>query len=914
MLAVLAMLAMYTRPFPVIGHRLSHYEIIARIGEGGMGVVYKARDTHLDRFVAIKVLNAERTADPERRRRFIQEAKAASALNHPGIIAIYDINNEDGVDFIAMEFVEGQTLEQMIGRWGLAPANALNYAIQTAEALAKAHAFGIIHRDIKPSNIMVTTDGLVKVLDFGVAKLVAVERSPAGIDGAADTRTVSLGDKPTTGEGRIVGTIAYMSPEQAAGQPVDARSDIFSFGAVLYEMVTGVRAFGGTTTVSTLAALLNTNPKPPSELSKSLARDFERIILRCLKKDPARRFQVMADLVVELEEVRTESGEFAATAAVPSPARRKSAIAAMIAVPVLAAGMAAGALWLWPRTSVPSPSVDALTSYPGDERFASLSPDGSQVAFAWSGANEENVDIYVKPVGTETAVRVTTDPADDSVPAWSPDGTRLAFVRKQGNQTAIYWTPPVPGSERKLSDFKPSAMQVGRMTLSWTPDGNWVAVASLESSGPAVSLVPVAGGQWQTLVSNTGDGGSYCYPTLSSDGRQIAFAICRGKDNLATDAIPCDVHVLDLDAGFKPRGEPRRLTRQLSMIQGMSWAPDQRSILYGSLVGGRTSASGHLWRVAAAGGEPERVELAGAAEFPSISRSGQKLAYTRDRADYDLWKFDVNGSFVTVFSSSTNDFDPQLSPDGTKVAFATDRSGRGREIWTASLDGTSARALMPATGRELGSPRWSPDGHWIVFDGVNDEGNWDIYSVDAAGGQARRLTSHPGFENFPSWSRDGRWIYFRSMRSGSSQVWRMRPDGGGAEQVTTSGGASAWESSDGQTVYYTRHDGMGSLGELSPVYARPAGGGPERKVIDAVLRWNFVPVKGGIYYILPADLRSHAYELRLLALPAGTSKVVSRFQARTGQGLSASADGKTILYSGIGPNANADLMLIQNFR
>ena len=326
----------------MIGRRLSHYEILSKIGEGGMGVVYKARDTQLDRFVAIKILNAETTADLDRKRRFVQEAKAASALNHPGIVTIYGISSEDGTDFIAMEYVQGHTLEQLVRGSGLRPSAALSYAIQAATALAKAHAAGIVHRDIKPSNIMVTEDGAVKILDFGVAKLVQTSHGEAAADGSAATRTVTA-DGPRTQEGSIVGTVAYMSPEQAAGQTVDGRSDIFSFGAVLYEMVTGVRAFVGNSTVSTLAAVLSGEPKPPSELSKDLPGDFERIILKCLRKDPARRFQGMTDLVVELEEIRTHGGTLVVPAATRVSSTRRWLIAAAGAIVIL--GRARGGFW-----------------------------------------------------------------------------------------------------------------------------------------------------------------------------------------------------------------------------------------------------------------------------------------------------------------------------------------------------------------------------------------------------------------------------------------------------------------------------------------------------------------------------------------------------------------------------------------
>src|SRR5882724_7117763 len=267
----------------MIGRTVSHYEILEKLGEGGMGVVYKAMDTHLDRLVALKVLPRERVADAGRKQRFVQEAKAASSLNHPNIVTIYDIDSADGIDFIAMELVAGRTLDHSIPRHGLRLSESLRYSVQVADALAAAHRAGIVHRDLKPSNVMVTEQGLVKVLDFGLAKLA--EPTMPRDDEA--TRTL----KPTTEEGMIVGTVSYMSPEQAEGKRVDTRSDIFSFGAVLYEMFSGQKAFGGDTKMSTLAAILKQEPKPISQRVPGTPAELERIINRCLWKDPTLRFQ-----------------------------------------------------------------------------------------------------------------------------------------------------------------------------------------------------------------------------------------------------------------------------------------------------------------------------------------------------------------------------------------------------------------------------------------------------------------------------------------------------------------------------------------------------------------------------------------------------------------------------------------------
>jgi serine/threonine protein kinase len=286
----------------VIGQTLGHYRIEAKLGEGGMGLVYRAFDTHLDRPVAIKILRADATASPERKRRFVQEAKAASALNHPNIIHIYDISSSGDTDFIAMEFVAGKTLHQLIGKNGLPLRDTLKYSIQIVDALTRAHSAGIVHRDLKPANIIIAEDGHVKLLDFGLAKLT--EKT---VDSEAATATMTAEEAPQTEEGSIVGTVAYMSPEQAEGRKVDARSDIFSFGSVLYEMVTGRRPFEGATRISTLSAILHYEPQPPGDLVPDLPAELEKIISRCMRKDLERRAQHASDIKLALEELREDS-------------------------------------------------------------------------------------------------------------------------------------------------------------------------------------------------------------------------------------------------------------------------------------------------------------------------------------------------------------------------------------------------------------------------------------------------------------------------------------------------------------------------------------------------------------------------------------------------------------------------------
>jgi serine/threonine protein kinase len=877
------------------GTRLGPYEILSLLGSGGMGEVYRALDPRLAREVAIKVLPSERM-DEERRRRLQQEARAASALNHPNIVTIYEIESADGLDFIVMEYVPGKGLDRLIPRHGMPLGEVLRIAIPIADALARAHGRGIVHRDVKPSNVIVGSEGAVKLLDFGLAKLVA----SAGASPEAETETA---ERPLTRAGTVSGTTGYMSPEQASGRDVDARTDVFSFGALLYEMVTGRRAFAGDSAAATLAAVMREQPKAPSEVAPDVPRDLERVILRCLRKEADRRYQSMADVKLELEQIKEDSDPQQRAGADPGPRRRRryAVVAALAAVLLLAV-----ASWLVRRTrapGLPPPQLLPLTTLNGWVWFPTFSPDGEQVAFSWDGGTLE-YDIYVKWVGSSEVHRLTTDLAQDYAPSWSPDGRQIAFVRESGGEGTIHLVSPLGGPDRRLS-----TLSVTTAPPSWSPDGRWLAASRPRVGGEAahltaagIHLFPTSGGEPRVLTRPSPPADDVS-PAFSPDGRHLAYASCPG----GLHEGGCDVYVLDLDADLGLAGPPHRLTRHGVAIPFVAWTRDGASIVYCADEGVYLV---HLWRVGLRGDQPPaRIELAGHRAWSmAVTRSRDRLAFAETLRDVDIHRFQVGRPSEAVVVSSFFDGHPRFSPDGRRIAFASSRSGDRTEIWLAAADGSGPVQLTHGPGSKQRSSCWAPDGLRIAFESLSAEGQWDIWTVDAEGGAPVRITKGGG--TVPSWSRDGRWVYFHSARDGSGQIWRV-PASGGAEERVTRGGAGhgAIESADGRTLFFKRGDGN------SPLVALPLASGAERTVAPCVRAWPavFDVVASGVYY---PDCREGDPALHQLDPVSGRDLVLGTLENAeqpSDTTIAVSPDGRTILYPKV-VREGSDLRLIENFR
>jgi eukaryotic-like serine/threonine-protein kinase len=875
----------------MIGKTLGHYQITEKLGEGGMGVVYKARDTHLDRFAALKVLPPEKVADPDRKRRFIQEAKAASALNHPNIITIHDIDQAEGIDFIAMEYVAGKTLDEMIPRKGMRLSLALKYAVQIADALARAHGAGIIHRDLKPSNVMVDDHGLVKVLDFGLAKLTETSGPEAE---TAATRT---------GAGMILGTAAYMSPEQAEAKHIDTRSDIFSFGSMLYEMLTGQRAFRGDTRASTIASILREDPKPISQVAEGMPRDAEKIVRRCLRKDPEHRFQAMPDLSVALEELKEESDSGALETADGVRAKPHHGLVWAIGV-VAALAMAAAGLWIVrSNKELPEAPLVAvpLTSYPGSELAPSFSPDGTQVAFAWDGEKQDNFDIYVKLIGSEPPLPLTRNPADEFGPVWSPDNRWIAFGRVlPGGKYAVVLISPIGGPERILTELNYDTGE--GVDLAWTPDAQWLAMGGVEKPDErtAIFLYSIQTGEKRRLTFPPADSQGDSCPAFSRDARVLAFFRFASWSS-------SDLYLLDLSPDLKPIGEPKRLTNRNRRAASPAWTVDGRSLIFSAWSG---AAGSDLWKVAASGSsKPQRLGAIGTnGAYPAISQQRNRLAYSHTIDDDNIYRIEVPSPQGKVnpaqrlIASTRSDHEPEFSPDGTKISFKSERSG-SQEIWVCDFDGSNAVQLTFLGGALLaGRPRWSPDGRRLTF-ASNIEGHDEVYVINANGGNPRRLTFSHGSEN-PSWSQDRRWVYFDT----STGIHKVSAEGGPAVLVTDKGGWGPIESPDGKVIY-----SVGQSADGSTLLETPVGGGETRQVLDSLyFGFCFAIAKDGIYFIPRRDPVS-GYSIQFLNTTDGIVQKISSIEKQPGDSLAVSPDGRWILYSQV-DQSGSDLMLVENFR
>jgi Tol biopolymer transport system component/serine/threonine protein kinase len=750
-----------------VGRSLGPYNILSPLGAGGMGEVYLAEDVRLNRRVALKLLPAAFTEDQERVRRFGREAHAASALNHPNIVTIHEVGEWDGVHFIATEFVEGRTLRSLIAGEGLKAGDALSVASQVAEALAAAHAAGIIHRDIKPENIMLRPDGYAKVLDFGIAKLT--ERGATPPDASPEA---SEGIRTETGA--VVGTVAYMSPEQALGQKLDQRTDVFSIGVILYEMLTGEHPFRGATNAATFDRILNHHPPTPSVADSEAAAELERVLCRSLEKNRELRYQTAADLRAELKTLQraldftpSVSGEVNRAAARPRRARSSLKLAAVVGLSTLLAALAATVIYFALRPAEPPASAAApaapslnftqLTNQPGQELYPSLSPDGKALVYAARGASGD-WNIFWQRVGGRNPLNLTENsPADDMQPVFSPDGEYIVF-RSEREGGGLFIMGATGESVRRLTDFG--------FFPAWSPDGREVAFSTEGFSDPnsrrlspsMIWVVNVSTAERRQLTdAKTGDAAQ---PAWSPDGARIAYWGKHKGGQRDIWTIPAR------------GGDPAQVTDDAAFDWNPVWSPDGKFLYFASDRGG----SMNLWRVplkeqtASATGPPEPLTTPSSyAQQVTFSRDGRRAAY-------------VN------LVSSTNIFTVEFNPYKERV--------------------TGQPVAVTQGFRHATEPDLSPDGGWFVYSSQGEKQE-DIYLVGRDGSTPpRKLTDDAYKDRAPRWSPDGTGIVFYSDRSGRYEAWTINADGGGLRQLTFTGDSSVaypfW-SPDGTRVAYNRH-------------------------------------------------------------------------------------------------------------
>ena len=718
------------------GTRLGPYEIVALLGAGGMGEVYRARDSRLGREVAIKILNDRMVSSPGYRERFAHEARAVSAVEDPHICALYDVGSDGGVDYLVMQYIDGNTLGERLARGPIPVPEAIAIGRQVAAGLEAAHERGILHRDLKPSNIKIAPDGTAKILDFGLAKAVEVA-APAG-GGSAATTAVA----PLTERGEIVGTTGYMSPEQALGRAVDRRADIWAFGCVLFEMLAGKRAFDGENASQVLAAVVGQEPDWPA-LPATCPQRVSELLRRCLRKDPSRRLRHIGDARLELEDAG--SGELVTAAPTIGPApRRGSAVVAWSLTGIMAA-IAVLALLARTDRRVRRPEMQfrAVTTFSGVEAQPALSPDGRSVAFVSN--RDGQWDLYVGLVAGGAAVRITNDPNFEIRPRWSPDGQRLLYARLNDSGTYDLWVVPALGgpTRRLLPNGADPA---------WSPDGR-----SITYSARGVIWICDATGENPHQVTEPEPGRSHLQPVFSHDGRRLAFI-------RRTPGPYGELAIVDLRTG-----SVRTLTRDGALAWSPAWSPDDRFLYFASSRGGTTN----VWKISAASGEPEQITAGqGADSDIDLSADGKRLVFSTYRTNLNLAQLSLDraslGRRVWLTSDAARgELMPRYSGDGRRIAYFSNRSGAEREgIWVMDADGGHPIKVVEDEYINV-FPRWTDDDRQLVFVTRKDAltAHSHFRRVSLAGAAPEMLSGSPFLDRGDA-TEDGRLLYQTSPDSG----------------------------------------------------------------------------------------------------------------------------------------------------
>lgn len=830
------------------GEIVSHYEIVAEVGRGGMAIVYRAIDLNLHRDVALKVPRVDRMVGSNLLKRFLRETRAASRLSHPNIVTLLDAFEHKGMPWLAMEFIEGRTLRSALKERGPLPVgDILRHGEGLADALALAHSKRILHRDVTPNNVLIGADNRARLADFGLARFYV----PAGEESEASTLSTEQ-----TGSGAVLGTPGYMSPEQSLGQPVDGRSDIFSLGAVLYEMCTARPAFAASERGDVFDAILHREPTAISRLNYEVPEALDRIIRKSLAKRPDERYQQALEMAADLRALRRrdESGTLRAPAPQPRSRARNLVIAAAGSVILGGAVLLTWFLTGGSRSGpapLPSTVPHQITSGNGDKSEPKISPDGGFVAY--SSDETGNREIYIADVQSGQTLRLTHDPGADETPAWLPEGTALVYASERGGQVSIWRVPRLGGA--------PSMLVRDALDPAISPDGRSIAfVRRAESGFLRVWAAPLADPADARPVSQgTESFWHERHPCWSPDGALIAF-----EDWSGLWLVPAT------------GGKAHRLTDKSTRGREPAFGSDGSQVYFSTVLSGIRG----LWRIPVAGGAAERVTLGTGSEGePSLSRDGKRMAYATETAEQKLVLLDLASGRKSELSSQRLVNAPCFSPDGRSLFFLA-RPGEAMSLWRVDVERVGPLGPPEMTidaSLRISTFDLSPDGQIVAYH-AEQNGVRDILTVPVGGGIPTNLTNDPPEDLHPAWSPDGRRLAFASDRKDGQHIWTLPMAGGrasGPPTPLTTGrsteGFPRW-SPDGTRIAYLRAtDGDSEGWELWVSEASPgAVPGPPVQVTRGCDARHAAWTKRGDALLVSGTWGGNAVQLREVKVADGT--------------------------------------------